>query len=154
MRLQAAGFQLKVRSTDLRAEPVPFNVSLQRPKKWYMRDKSLDVSRNYLWALLSPDVMQKHGHEQVRHLQKATYYKELFGAVATRRVGGRKGQAVLMLEDAGTTHDAGQEQEPTESRQRKRAIRAIENRALLSLMSPVLHLPPRRQLPLLMLQLV
>ena len=125
MRLQAAGFELEVRSTDLRAEPVPFNVSSQKPKKWYMRDKSLDVSRHYLLALLSPDVIQKHGHGQVRHLQKATYYKELFGAVPARRVGSGKGRAVLMLEDAGTTHDAVQQQQPTEPRRR---MRAIENR--------------------------
>ena len=101
MRLRAEGFVFEVRSTDLRAEPPPFNVSTQRPKKWYARDRSLDVCQSYLLALLSPDVMRKHGHLEVRRLQKAAYYHELFGQACRRKGARKKAGHVQMLDDAG-----------------------------------------------------
>ena len=103
-RLQEAGFVLEVRSTDFRAEPPPFQASASKPKKWYMWDKSMNVCRNYLLALLCPDLVRKNGHENVRHLQSSSYYAELFGARKVSRRGDKalRREGVLILPDQGT----------------------------------------------------
>ena len=101
-KLRDAGFQLEVRSKDLRAEPLAFNLSTGRPKKWYVKDRSMEVCRQYILALLDPDTLRKNGHEQVRHLQKASYYQELFGAARKHGSRSRKGKSLLMLSDEGT----------------------------------------------------
>ena len=108
MRLREEGFDLEVQSKDLRAEPAPFNLSSGRPKKWYMRDRAVEVSRNYLLALLSPDILLKKGHGQVKHLQKAAYYNEPPRRTKDSR---KAAHGLLMISDAGTA-DALQDVEP------------------------------------------
>ncbi|CAE7345990.1 unnamed protein product [Symbiodinium microadriaticum] len=103
-RLQDAGFEFEARTAECKAEPPAFNTSTGRPKKWYMRDKSVHVCRYYLLALLSSADLREKGHQQVRHLQSAKYYKELCEVKSSGRRTDKalKGHGILMLPDHGS----------------------------------------------------
>ncbi|OLP98609.1 hypothetical protein AK812_SmicGene18941 [Symbiodinium microadriaticum] len=125
-RLQENGFELVVRDRDIKAEPVPFNAHTEKPKKWYAREKTFEISRDYLVALLSPDTVRKHGHSEVRHLQKASFYKELLGQPARRRrlqsAGkGTEGGDMVIVGDAG---DALEDLAPAQKEKRAKTQRA------------------------------
>ena len=134
LRLKDEGFELEACSADSRAEPLPFNTSTCRPKKWYLRDKNMNVCKNYLLALLRPDAVRKNGHEQVRHLRNASYYNELFGAQPCKRGERKKAlqrEGIHLVADAGAEalEDTGHSSARTKKKRKAQSALADKERA-------------------------